>query len=129
MIEQLNGTADALGNDYTQWRTTDATVNASIRFTPAEKEAGRLTINYNAVNIATAAAADKVKMVRYKKVNGVVTVINPQTLYTSADTGMTTSDIVATASGAEVIINITGIAAATVIHTVHVVKLSSTIRE
>ncbi len=129
MIEQLNGTADVAGNDYSQWRTTDATVNNSIRFTPEEKEAGRLTINYNAVNVANANAADRVKMVRFKVVNGVASLTGASILYTNNDTGMNTVDIIVTVSGGEIILTLTGAAGATVIHTVHMIKLSSLIKQ
>ncbi len=128
MIEQLNGSTDSVGNEYSQWRTTDATVNNSIRFTPEEKEAGRLTINYNAVNVANANAADRVKMVRFKVVNGVASITGLTTLYTNNDTGMNTVDILVTVSGGEIILTLTGIAA-TIIHTVHMIKLSSLIKQ
>ncbi len=61
-------------------------------------------------------------------VNGVVSVVGAATVYSNNDTGMNTVDIVVTASGGEIVITMTGIVA-TIIHTVHMTKLSSLIKQ
>ncbi len=41
MIEQLFGTGDSIGNELSQWKTTDSTTYQSIRLTPEEKRSGQ----------------------------------------------------------------------------------------
>ena len=121
---------DSNGNEYSQYETNDATVYAAqSRFTPQEKEAGRLLINYNAVNTATAAAVDKLKIVRYKKVSGVVSLIGATNIFNNADSGMSTADAAAAVSGGDIVINITGIAATTIRHTLVVERISSSLKQ
>ena len=120
---------DTNGNEWSQYDTTDATVYlAQSRFTPQEKESGMLTISYNAVNTATAAAVNKLKLVRYKMIGGVTTLIGATNVYNNADTGMTTIDVAATVQGADIVLSITGLSAATIRHSIKVERLSSQLK-
>lgn len=125
-LNQLFGISDNVGNEYSQYETNDAIASlAYSRFTPTEKEAGMLTITYNGVNINTGAAVNRMKLVRYKMVNGVTTLVGATNVFSNADTGMSTSDVVTTVSGQDVVMSITGIAGATIRHTYKVERLSS----
>lgn len=131
MLTQNYTNSDTNGNEWSQYDTNDATVYlAYSRFTPQEKEAGMLTISYNAVNTATGAAVNRTKLVRYKMVSGVTTLVGATTVYNNADTGMTTADIIVTVQGGtDVVLSITGIAAATIRHSFKVERLSSQLKQ
>jgi hypothetical protein len=124
MITQLFGQSDNF-SDYSQWQTDDGSTYQTIRFTFPGIVGGRYTINYNAINISTGAAADRVKNVRWKVVNGVATVANKGNAYTNNDTGMNTADVDVIASGSEVIVTVTGVTGQNIRHTIQLVKLSS----
>lgn len=127
-VNYLN--SDGYGNEYSQYETPDATVYiAQSRYTPAEKEAGTLTLDYLGVNISSGMAIRKTKSVGYRKVNGVITFTTVTNLFApTGDTGITTADAVFAASGGDIIINITGIAATVVRHTLKVQRLSSQLK-
>lgn len=122
--EILYGHEDTSGI-YLQLESTDSAASVIHRISPEEKEAGRVTINFNAVNINTGAAADRVKMFRFKKVNGVTTVINLLNLYSNNDTGFNSVDATVAVVNNEVRISITGLSNTTIRHTLHITQLSS----
>jgi hypothetical protein len=124
MITQLSGWADQL-NDFSQWQTDDGATYQTIRWTFPGVVGGRYTVNYNAINLTTGAAADRIKNVRWKVVNGVASVANKGSAYTNNDTGMNLADVDVIASGNEVIVTITGVAGANIRHTIQLVKLTS----
>ncbi len=128
MITQLFGQQD-LNNDYTQWETNDGAVYQTLRFTNPGIEGGRLTLNYNAINTTTGVSADRVKMARWKIINGVASVPNVSVVYTNNDTGMNGVDVNVIPSGTEVIITLTGVAGQTIRHTLHIVKVSSVLNQ
>lgn len=107
-----------------QFETTDANPYQVFRFSPSEKEAGRVIVEHNAVNISSAASADRERTIRYKKINGVASVTGSQQNYTNNDPGMNTADVSVSASGGDIIISITG-SSETVRHTFHVHRVSS----
>lgn len=126
--EQLFGMQDMF-NDYSQWQTVDGATHQTIRFVPAEKEGGSLTIKYNAININTGASADRQRMVRYKLINGVASIAGSSNQYTNNDTGMNTADVGVIAQGSEVIVTLTGLANTNIRHTLHIIKLSSALNQ
>lgn len=129
MINQLYGQQDQL-NDFSQWETTDAVTYQTIRFSAAEGvQGGRLTLNYNAINLANGNAADRVKMIRWKIINGVASVAVKGNLFSNNDTGMNNVDVDVISQGAEVIVTLTGLANTNIRHTLHIIKLSSALNQ
>lgn len=125
MIESLFG-SQTRTEDFSQWQTDDGATYQTIRFSASESiQAGRMTLNYNAVNLATGAAADRVKMVRWKIINGVASVAIKGNIFTNNDTGMNGVDVDVIAVGGEIIVTLIGLAGQNVRHTLHIQKLSS----
>ncbi|MGN6475751.1 MAG: hypothetical protein ACTHKV_00895 [Flavipsychrobacter sp.] len=129
-INQLFGLSDNMGNDYSQWETNDAVVYQTIRFSATEAvQGGRLTVNYNAINLSNGNAADRVKMARWKIINGVATVAVKGNIFSNNDTGMNNVDVDVIAQGGEIIITLTGLANTTIRHTLQITKLSSALNQ
>jgi hypothetical protein len=121
----LFGTSDNVGNEYIQYQTIDGGTHNTTRFYPEEKEGGKVTVNYNAINTASGASADRVKLFRYKMVNGVASIVGSQQSYTNNDSGMNGADFNVIAEASAIIVTITGIANQTLRHTLKIERLSS----
>ncbi len=128
-INNLSRQTGNNGEEYGQWETTDAILYPVIYIPVSDKEAGKLIIDFNGVNINTVAAADRYIIIRFKKVNNVISLIGRMAPFNNADTGMTAVDVTISAStdNTQIILSVTGIANTAVRHSIQVNKLSSAI--
>jgi hypothetical protein len=111
---------------------TDSTIATEIRrVNIANGEGGRLKIEFNAITgEGTPRQANRERTHRFSKSNaGVLTIRNPQTQETQADTGLSGVDYTVEIVDGGLAIKVTGLAGVEVRHTILVKKLSGALHE